>query len=145
MDGTLTALFPDRENAGAAISDLKEAGFSPSRQNAEDFERVDYYEHGMPQGATLVTVDAGSRQNAARGILERNGGRLVDPARGPEAKMPTSFEGEVSGSLPMDEREQQALAAKAREEQSPFNRAQRERGTSASGPINNADLPTHDR
>ena len=34
----------------------------------------------------------------------------LDPARGPAAKTPTSFEGEVSGSEPIDAQEQQALA-----------------------------------
>jgi hypothetical protein len=94
MNDSIAAVFPDRETADHALRQLQDAGFEPRRTNAEDFERPEYYLHQMPQGATLISVEAGARAAEAQAILDRLGGTNVGSVASGNVPLPTALTGE---------------------------------------------------
>ena len=98
MNQVLVAVFPDRERADHALRKLEDAGFKPRRTNAEDFERPEYYLNQMPQGATLISVEAGARTEEVRAILDRLGGTDLHSVASGKAPLPTSLIGEEADS-----------------------------------------------
>lgn len=127
---TLTALFPDRESADHAIAELQHAGFNPSRLNAEDFERAEYYLHQMPQGATLVSVDPGEQTTKVRAILGRLGGEELADQQTTITGTPTAFQGTQGEKVPTAPSEQHALVEKGQEEASGLSVGERMSGKS---------------
>lgn len=115
MAQMVTGLFPDRETAEHAMRRLEALGFETTRLNAEDYDRPDYYTNQMPQGATLISVDAGGRADAALRVMRETGGREVGTVARGDADMPTAFTGDVAGSIPIPDDERQALAEKAQD------------------------------
>jgi hypothetical protein len=124
MAQMITGLFPDRETAEHAMSRLEAIGLHPARMNAEDFDRPDYYTGQMPQGATLISVDAvGCGEDVRRIILEAGGRDVEGVARG-QSDMPTSRNGNPAGSVPVPADERQALAKKAGESRAEWQEEQ---------------------
>jgi hypothetical protein len=112
MSHVLKAVFPDRANADHALEQLSDAGFQAERTNAEDFERPEYYLNQMPQGATLLTVEAAGRGEAAKTIIHRYGGTEVGAISAGDSSMPTSQSGEPAGGVPVAADERNALERK---------------------------------
>ncbi|HWE61828.1 MAG TPA: hypothetical protein VHB98_08960 [Chloroflexota bacterium] len=115
MAQMLTAVFPDRETAEHAMSRLQAIGLQPARMNAEDFERPEYYTNQMPQGATMVSVDAAGHWDEAQRIVVETGGRVVEAVAEGKAGMPTARTGDVAGSVPVPDEERHAFAEKAQD------------------------------
>ncbi len=108
----MAAVFPDRQNADHALQELSKAGFQAVRTNAEDFERPEYYLNQMPQGATLVSVEAAGRGEEAKTIIRRFGGTEVGAIASGNEPMPTSDNGEVGGGVSVAAEERNALGRK---------------------------------
>jgi hypothetical protein len=112
MSHVLNAVFPDRENADHALEQLSAAGFQAERTNAEDFERPDYYLNQMPQGATLLALEAAGRGEEAKTIIHRYGGTELAAITAGNSPMPTSQSGEPAGGVSLTTDERNALERK---------------------------------
>jgi hypothetical protein len=111
----ITGLFPDRETAEHAMSRFEALGLRATRTNAEAFDRPEYYKNQMPQGATLVSVEAVERAEDVLRIIVECGGRSVEGVAQGESGMPTAMTGNPAGSVPVVEVERRAFAEKGQQ------------------------------